>query len=140
MSGPGHKGQRSLKVPRQNNTFLCTPPAGNAQALLRQNKSRNDNKSLPDWVRPLQILARTQALRAARDYTSTYAPQSILNAGAEPLNLVVGGHQPELFHPGVWFKNILLSNFSSNPFLLTKRYLILKRIGRKVINYSLWAF
>jgi hypothetical protein len=114
VSGPGHKGQRSLKVPRQNNTFLCTPPAGNAQALLRQNKSRNDNKSLPDWVRPLQILARTQALRAARDYTSTYAPQSILNAGAEPLNLVVGGHQPELFHPGVWFKNILLSKIAQS--------------------------
>lgn len=25
---------------------------------------------------------------------------------------VVGGHQPELFHPGVWFKNFLLSGLS----------------------------
>ena len=114
MSGPGHEGQRSLKVPRENNTFLCTPPAGNAQALLRQNKSLNDNKPLADWIRPLQALARTQALQAARDYTSTYSPESVFNSSTEPSNLVVGGHQPELFHPGVWFKNILLSKIAES--------------------------
>lgn len=114
MSGPGHEGQRSLKVPRENNTFLCTPHAGNAQGLLRQNQSQKDSQPQADWIRPLQTLARTQALQAARDYTSTYAPQSILNSGTEPLNLVVGGHQPELFHPGVWFKNVLLSKIAQS--------------------------
>lgn len=114
MSGPGHEGQRSLRVPRENNTFLCTPPAGNAQALLRQNKSWKDSKLQGDWIRPLQTLARTQALQAARDYTSNYSTECVLNTSTEPLNLVVGGHQPELFHPGVWFKNILLSKISES--------------------------
>ena len=114
MSGPGHEGQRSLKVPRENNTFLCIPPAGNAQGMLRHNQSRNDRQPLANWVRPLQTLARNQALQAARVYTSTYAPESVFNSGTEPSNLVVGGHQPELFHPGVWFKNILLSKIAQS--------------------------
>jgi hypothetical protein len=25
------------------------------------------------------------------------------------LSLIVGGHQPELFHPGVWLKNFALN-------------------------------
>ncbi|MFN9917551.1 MAG: hypothetical protein ACK53L_33510, partial [Pirellulaceae bacterium] len=27
--------------------------------------------------------------------------------------LILSGHQPELFHPGVWFKNFLLSSLAA---------------------------
>ena len=42
---------------------------------------------------------------------STYAPtlaQSISLSDVESKQLVLGGHQPELFHSGVWFKNFLM--------------------------------
>ena len=114
MSVPGHEGQRSLKVPRENNTFLCTPPAGSANRLLRQNKARFQDKALPDWVRSLQALAKSQALQAACNYTSRYSPGHALRSNNARVNLVVGGHQPELFHPGVWFKNILLASIAKS--------------------------
>jgi hypothetical protein len=71
----------------------------------------------------LRQLARGEAYRAAVAYSSRYrdnlpsvfqsagpGSSSLTGAGgAEQARWLVAGHQPELFHPGVWFKNFLLS-------------------------------
>lgn len=65
---------------------------------------------------PLERLrrsARRDALAAAIEHTAAYRPlwfdgQTYL-AEAEHRPWLVAGHQPELFHCGVWFKNFLLS-------------------------------
>ena len=36
----------------------------------------------------------------------------------------VSGHQPELFHPGVWFKNFLLSELSKQPNAIAINFLV----------------
>lgn len=114
MSEPGHEGKRSLKVPRDNNTFLCIPSAGNTGDLLRQNKESLFDGSSAAWVRPLQKLARSQTVEAARKYTGSYSADGTNHFNSDRESLVVGGHQPELFHPGVWFKNILLSKIAAS--------------------------
>jgi len=52
----------------------------------------------------------------AIEHTRGYAPVANANGSwgdlASDSPLFVSGHQPELFHPGVWFKNFLLSSLA----------------------------
>lgn len=52
-------------------------------------------------------------IEAARLYTAAYLPQDqptwVRQGLDEDAPLLVSGHQPEFFHPGVWFKNFLLA-------------------------------
>lgn len=99
-------GHTSLKVPRDNNRYLCIPTANVAPQLLSENASRLATSKLPEWLSSLRAVAREQTLRAAAEYVSRYSDQSF--TADSNATLIVGGHQPELFHPGVWFKNFLL--------------------------------
>ena len=105
----------SLKVPKENNRFLCWPNANDSKQLLNRNQAIFNQRSLPKWFRQLRSQAREHALSLSKEYLLEYAPtlgQSISFAEMDNKQLVVGGHQPELFHPGVWFKNFLLSEIS----------------------------
>lgn len=90
---------RKLRAPAENGGALIDPPLANFAALIDHTRERLSNskatlgrRSLPEF--------RKQAKGELR---------TILG---EPIDLrqpiVVSGHQPELFHPGVWFKNWLL--------------------------------
>jgi hypothetical protein len=66
--------------------------------------------------------ARRELIQAALDYTRSYRDTNLpenLGApkwavGGEGLpRVVAAGHQPELFHPGVWAKNFALSRFAA---------------------------
>ncbi len=66
-----------------------------------------------DWS-TLRNDAREQLVEDALKYTSAYrdvdwARQLIASRPANTLSIVMAGHQPTLFHPGVWFKNFSLS-------------------------------
>ena len=111
MSSPAPAGKPSLKVPSENNRFLCLPSASDTRKLLEDNHSRLSDRRLSNWFHQLRGLARLQALQASKKYMQGYAPwlaQSISDGGLEGKPWVVGGHQPEFFHPGVWFKNFLI--------------------------------
>jgi hypothetical protein len=64
----------------------------------------------------VSLQARSELLAAARKWTGAYrnikADSPILaetKTGAVPLApIYLAGHQPQLFHPGVWFKNFVL--------------------------------
>ena len=59
----------------------------------------------------IAIRARQQLLAAAQDYTKEYLHLSHDLVGKEvvgPARVILAGHQPELFHPGVWYKNFTL--------------------------------
>jgi hypothetical protein len=61
-------------------------------------------------LQDLRSLGRNDALKAAKDY---------LLAVAEPLTatssvrILAAGHQPEMFHPGVWVKNFALHGLAA---------------------------
>jgi hypothetical protein len=116
VSSSASAGKPSLKVPKENNRFLCWPAAYESSPLLDNNQAILSRESLPPWFRQLRKLGREQALLASQKYMSSYAPgltQTILNIDLNRQRLVIGGHQPELFHPGVWFKNFLIAEIGS---------------------------
>jgi len=51
--------------------------------------------------------ARADLLAAARRWTAAYRQVDLASDDPEGL-IFLAGHQPELFHPGVWFKNFAL--------------------------------
>ena len=99
----GHR----LRAPRENHAILAEPPLADVGTILAENR-RLFQQQLQffdvSWA-DLRQQARASALTAARNY---------LCAAGEPLpdikgqGLLLAGHQPELFHPGVWIKNFAL--------------------------------
>jgi hypothetical protein len=96
-----------LRAPQQDRAVLAEPALGEAGTLLADNRrrlARGPSLLGRDWAR-LRQDARAAADQAARAY---------LAGGGEPIpdyaapSLLVAGHQPELFHPGVWVKNFAL--------------------------------
>ena len=98
----------SLKVPREDRATLAVPPLDDLPGLAEENAAAFE-PSVDVQGRSLGQLrewTRTEALAAARTYTrglgGTFADVS------DDAPFVAGGHQPELFHPGVWAKNFAL--------------------------------
>jgi hypothetical protein len=101
-------------VPRENRATLIMPPLDEAGALAAENarhltsaECNLQGRSLADISRQ----ARTELIEAARAWTSTYRTVDMPNLDPSgPIYLA--GHQPELFHPGVWFKNFALGELA----------------------------
>jgi len=103
---------RRLHAPRQDGAVVAEPPLAEAGQLLVNNRRRLAQAAADFLGRPwdeLRRQARRSAVAAARDY---------FRQSAEPTppwgdtSLVMAGHQPELFHPGVWVKNFALNHFA----------------------------
>jgi hypothetical protein len=99
-----------LKAPRNHGELLAYPPLDRVGDLLRDNREKSAPGSL--LGRPLadlRDLARREVLNAARDYL-TAGGESVPDYSSSAW--LVGGHQPELFHPGVWVKNFVLGSLA----------------------------
>ena len=103
-----------LRAPREDGSVLAEPPLESAPATLADNAAR-----LGVWdydfqgrrYAALRSRARTEALAIARRYHEA----SGLDLPAEPgesAPIVATGHQPELFHPGVWVKNFAVAGIA----------------------------
>jgi hypothetical protein len=62
-------------------------------------------------VRELRALARSEALSSAGGFSERLGVPVRVVAG-KPGLVVVTGHQPEFYHPGVWIKDFLLQRLS----------------------------
>jgi hypothetical protein len=89
--------------------MVAEPPLAEAGRVLDENRRRlaqSDISILGRSLPELRHQARLAAVTAARAY--------LLDAG-EPIpstdgaSLIMAGHQPELFHPGVWVKHFALN-------------------------------
>ena len=62
----------------------------------------------------LVAATRREVLTVAAEYTGSYRdiqrPRDVADWIARPI--IMGGHQPELFHPGVWLKNSALDAYA----------------------------
>lgn len=103
---------RRLRAPADHGQTLVDPPLTQAAECLEQNRARARREEAviagQTWSR-LRQLAR-EGLRDALRQQGEFASDDPL--GERPL--VLGGHQPELFHPGVWFKNFVLSQLADS--------------------------
>lgn len=101
------------RAPRQHGSAIIEPPLSDAQALMRENAERAEDW---DWefagnsIGQLRKAARDELVPAAVRYTTNYRDFSGSIDPSRPL--IMAGHQPELFHPGVWFKNFALSSLA----------------------------
>jgi hypothetical protein len=105
---------RQLRAPRQDGQVLIDPPLTNEVQWLERNVQRRRALHSDVHGRSLAQLAgqaRAGLLDIARQYTGRYRDLPAQPEDPEaPLLLV--GHQPELVHAGVWFKNFVLSELA----------------------------
>lgn len=101
-----------LKAPAEHGAVLSIPPLADVGELLAANRSRStiasvqlQNRSLRD----LQVLARREVIDTARAYLAECDEPVPEFTGDRVL---LAGHQPELFHPGVWLKNFALQGLA----------------------------
>jgi hypothetical protein len=100
---------RRWRAPREDRAVLVDPPFDSAGDLLTANQRRRAEWDYDVQGRSLTELAgaaRRELIEAARRYTAAYRDVP----ASTPLDrIVLAGHQPQLFHPGVWLKMFALA-------------------------------
>lgn len=108
---------RRYRAPAQHGEKFCDPPLDEFPRLLAENvRARSDwqlaigGEAIPQLV----STARSDLFQAAADYTRQYRdlPASDI-VGTPNVPFLLAGHQPRLFHPGVWWKNFLISQLAA---------------------------
>ena len=107
---PAELAYKPIRAPRGHGQTLVEPPWDSAPALVAQNRLMAVRECYQVQGRSLCQLraeARSHLIQAARRHTRAYRDVAADDEAGGPL--LVAGHQPQLFHPGVWFKNFALS-------------------------------
>jgi len=111
---PERSGARLLDPPVRP---TAANPAGSIETLVDNNRllrAAFDTRigDLKLWE--LVAATRREVLTVAAEYTQSYRdadrPADVADWIARPI--VMGGHQPDLFHPGVWLKNAALDAYA----------------------------
>jgi hypothetical protein len=98
---------RRLRAPQEDGAALIDSPLQEIEKSLESNKARVAGESP---LAELVAAARSSVMRRALQFTSQYRSVSATPTVKTGTPFLFAGHQPELFHPGVWFKNFLLSS------------------------------
>jgi hypothetical protein len=104
---------RRLHAPREDREALVEPSPGEVAAVVEANRRLHDR--IPYDLQGCSLakasrIARGELLAAARKWTSAYRDVPAASDPTGPIYLA--GHQPRLFHPGVWFKNFALGQLA----------------------------
>jgi hypothetical protein len=104
-----------LQAPRDDRAVLVEPPLEDVPELVAENlreRSRLHDYDLHGrWLSDISLQARTELLAAARRWTAAY--RNVAPDPPDPNGLIyLAGHQPQMFHPGVWFKNFVLGDLA----------------------------
>ena len=103
---------RRLRAPLDDGAALIDPPLSQAAQLVEQNAAlaqRRQYQCHGVGLHKLAFAARHELFDTARRYTAEYADVSDLPSFNSQSRMILAGHQPELFHSGVWLKNFVLS-------------------------------
>ena len=97
---------RKLRAPQQDGEQFLEPPISDFPRLWEQNRRLSSQSwSIPHKsLRQMMLDARLELLQLAG------VPRSPITGGLPPV--VMTGHQPELFHPGVWCKNFVVGELA----------------------------
>lgn len=107
-------GFRQYRAPRSHGEAFVQPAFADVPAVLAENLQLLASHGAP--FQDLRRRARRQLVDDAIRYTSAYRKVDWLDSDRadEPLDtpILMAGHQPSIFHPGVWFKNFALSHLA----------------------------
>ncbi len=106
--------RQRLRVPREDEMLLARPSLPAAVELARHNHDSLEcvrTNLQGHTLATLRRWSREKIVQAAREYTSGLVGESIPD---QPFDLLfAGGHQPSLFHPGVWVKNFAIGEMAA---------------------------
>lgn len=115
-------GTRRLRAPQGDGQKLIEPSLESLPQIVADNRARLAQVEYDVQGRPLAELsasARRSLVERAVAYTSQYrdVPERIRQASPKPTALgdvpfILSGHQPQLFHSGVWYKNFVLGSLA----------------------------
>lgn len=105
--------RQRIRAPREDGALLSNPPLGDATSMADRN-----HELLSQCVRSIQgrsltalrEWSRREAIRAAHAYVSQWCNPGEIDT--TPERLFVSGHQPTLYHPGVWIKNFAVGDLA----------------------------
>ncbi len=106
---------RPVRAPRAHGECLVHPSWEQVGELLAENLATRTHwddydvqgQSLDELSRHARRALLTDAIRYTRAY------RDIAQAAGDDIPILLAGHQPQLFHPGVWFKNFALSSLGN---------------------------
>ncbi len=113
MSDPSWVPQ-DLRVPRDDRSVFARPALSEGVSWAEANRKLLDTQTISLQGRSLRQLrewSRREILGIARNYTESLTGQKA-EAFDETALLFATGHQPELYHPGVWIKNFAVADWA----------------------------
>ncbi|MCH9656178.1 MAG: hypothetical protein K0U86_07555 [Planctomycetes bacterium] len=106
--------KQDLKVPRYDDAIFARPDLSQLISDAEENRrmfaacSRDRSGKI---ISSLRTWARQAVMTEAAKYTSELTGKTIeLPQDFNDRLLLITGHQPALYHPGVWVKNLLIGN------------------------------
>jgi hypothetical protein len=109
---------RRFRAPQEDGQVLVDPPRATLADVVARNRRHLATLEYDFQGRSLDDLtgsARRSLLGRAIAYTSQYRDvdnAAAMIGGASSTPLVLSGHQPQLYHPGVWYKNFVLGQLA----------------------------
>ena len=104
---------RKLRAPQHHQAVLIEPPLSESNQLLHGNQSliaqSNHLDIFGQSLMKLRAVARKRLVADALSFTKQYSDSNFVDRTDI---IFLSGHQPKLFHPGVWFKNVLLGQLA----------------------------
>lgn len=91
-----------LRAPQDHGQSLQIPKLSKSETLVAANRLLLSR--YPQELQSLRTIARQELVSLALDYSRRYCDVDVSVSD----RIVMSGHQPTLFHPGVWFKNFAL--------------------------------
>lgn len=99
---------QKITPPEGHGEVLCDPPYATWREHLAANRAAVE--VWPPVLREMRDMARAEFLELARSYTRSLGIDAPEPAPDAPI--VLTGHQPELYHPGIWVKVFLLQRLA----------------------------
>src|SRR5262249_11036111 len=106
---------RRMRAPREDGQSLIAPALAEVADLLAAQEQRRTSAAYADYdlqgraLGDISHAARVDLIEAALAYTRAYRDVRVPSTS----RILLAGHQPQLFHPGVWLKNFVLSHLGS---------------------------
>jgi hypothetical protein len=108
---------RRYRAPQNHGETFADPPLGQVPRLVAANIERRrqrpnicGHKSSGDTIGD----ARRELIQLAIHYTRQYRDVTEFQGATPDVPILMAGHQPQLFHPGVWYKNFALSRLAES--------------------------
>jgi hypothetical protein len=105
--------KQRIRAPRKHGQKLILPDLPSISKVWTENKKslRQHQFQIGGYdIQQLRQQAKFHLLETAKQYTSQYCDLAV----SDDDGIIISGHQPRLFHSGVWFKNFVLSSLGKS--------------------------